>query len=414
MLYLPGGRFEQGTAGTLLYNGFRITNESNIILVVTNYRLGALGYLCANDDTLKTCNAGFLDQQMAMKWVKQNIAAFGGNPNMITLAGQSAGATSVASHLMSDSSSALFERAIMMSNPIGIPIKNVIEAQDYATKFYKDIGCTTNECLLSKSWQEVVQAQTKDGNALDWKNLIQTFLPETPVVDGELIKENPLQGWAKRAKKPLLTGTVREEARMFIWEAFGKEMSRIELDAVAVAFWGFDAYKVLEEYPETSAGKNDSRNDLSPMGTDYLFLCPLRKALKEQDGQGMPPSYRYMFDHVIWPGAWGSGYPECFTHVCHAAGLPYLYQTGSLNGFRYSDDEMILSQEMLKFFSNFVISGNPNEPHNVDVEMPQYDSSKDNILHMKADNQGSVVLNGYRKVQCDLWDEVGYKKDHDK
>ncbi|XP_001864331.2 esterase B1 [Culex quinquefasciatus] len=115
MLYIYGGGFTEGTSGTELY-GPDFLVQKDIVLVSFNYRIGALGFLCCQSEQDGVPgNAGLKDQNLAIRWVLENIAAFGGDPKRVTLAGHSAGAASVQYHLISDASKDLFQRAIVMS-----------------------------------------------------------------------------------------------------------------------------------------------------------------------------------------------------------------------------------------------------------------------------------------------------------
>eukprot|EP00003_Mantamonas_plastica_P005673 TRINITY_DN145_c0_g1_i2.p1 TRINITY_DN145_c0_g1~~TRINITY_DN145_c0_g1_i2.p1 ORF type:complete len:559 (-),score=166.70 TRINITY_DN145_c0_g1_i2:41-1693(-) len=408
MFFIPGGRFEEGTAHIDLYNGEVLANTSGVIVVVINYRLGALGFTCSNTDVLKTCNNGFLDQQLALKWVNQNIAAFGGNPNAVTIFGESAGGTSVATHMQAPGSWPYFHRAIMESNPIGIPIKSVKEAQTTANDFFGDLGCDSNECLMGKTWQEIVAAQNKAGDSIPFLDPILLFLPYSPTHDGETVLNNPLAAWNQGYNISLLSGTVREEALLFIYTAFTKPIDRFKMDAVVTGIFGVEhAHRILETYPETSNGTQDSRIDLAPLATDNLFVCSLRHALAQETSGAK--QYRYMFDHVIWDKAWGKDYAECYGHVCHSSELPYVFGTAALDNFTYTAQEKVLVDDMVAYWTNFAINGDPNVGHPVSVQWPEYQPSQDNILHLKADSEGSVMLNNYRKEQCDMWDSVGYQ-----
>ncbi|CAN2390584.1 Acetylcholinesterase tetramerisation domain [Pristimantis euphronides] len=116
MVYIYGGGFNAGTSSLELYDGsVAIVATENIIVVSLNYRLGALGFLAFPGNTKAPGNAAFVDQRLALQWVHENIAAFGGNPESITLFGESAGSASVGYHVISAGSHSYFRRAIMQS-----------------------------------------------------------------------------------------------------------------------------------------------------------------------------------------------------------------------------------------------------------------------------------------------------------
>ena len=123
MVFLYGGSFVDGNTSNPLFDGRHLASVGDVVVVTLNYRMGALGFL-AGIDGLKG-NYGLMDQRLAMEWVRVNIARFGGDPDKVTLFGQSAGAMSVGLHLISPASQPLFDAAIIESNPYGIPYKSL-------------------------------------------------------------------------------------------------------------------------------------------------------------------------------------------------------------------------------------------------------------------------------------------------
>ena len=111
MVFFHGGRYEQGSAGVELYDGRMLANLTNIVVVTVNYRLGALGFMTLNEFE---GNFGVLDQRLALQWVQQNIAGFGGDPSAVTIFGQSAGGTSVSFHLVTTGSKPYFHRVCLL------------------------------------------------------------------------------------------------------------------------------------------------------------------------------------------------------------------------------------------------------------------------------------------------------------
>lgn len=128
MVYIYGGAFQFGASAMGLYDGSYLAARHNMVVVSFNYRSGALGFLAGVGGL--SGNYGFLDQQLALKWVNQNITDFGGNPGRVTLAGESAGAMSVGLHLFSaPASQPLFQQVVLMSNPLGISYRNLTQAR---------------------------------------------------------------------------------------------------------------------------------------------------------------------------------------------------------------------------------------------------------------------------------------------
>lgn len=274
MVFIHGGAFVSGAGSLPVYDGTAFATQ-NVIVVTLNYRLGALGFLVARN-TLHSGrvggNFGIMDQQLAMQWVKDNIAAFGGDPDKITLFGESAGAMSVGLHTFSmPSSGPLFRAAIMESNPASISY-DVDPLSDKTCKrlgstchggekflhtlckvFAKDNKKSARTCRSDAGWlskvttTEVIEAQSGEtpaapavklgraapakaaapkgnvqatsafqgilANILNFQNL-----PWQPVVDGALIRGEPYDGYAKdvTAYKPIAFGTNADEGTLFI------------------------------------------------------------------------------------------------------------------------------------------------------------------------------------------------------
>ena len=194
MFWIHGGAYTQGLGNCALYNGTSFA-EQGVITVVINYRLGAMGFMASKS---QTGNYGMLDQRMALQWVQDNIKGFGGDPTRVTAAGQSAGAMSVATHLVSPQSKGLFSKAIMESNCLGMPYHTRESAGNNADAMAGYMKCDNDDiaCLKSKTMAEVLDAQA-NAIKMDRKTLFINFLPFAPMVEegGELPKQ-PLDAMA--------------------------------------------------------------------------------------------------------------------------------------------------------------------------------------------------------------------------
>ena len=146
VIFFHGGNFKDGYAGGLsptgglLYDGEEFAANTTSIMIVINYRLGALGFGYLGTKNM-TGNFGLEDQMVATRWVYDNIAAFGGDPSRITLMGQSAGAMSISCHMSRPQTAGLYTRAIMMSNPFGEPYRGTASALTLGTIFANFSGC---------------------------------------------------------------------------------------------------------------------------------------------------------------------------------------------------------------------------------------------------------------------------------
>eukprot|EP01117_Protostelium_nocturnum_P016133 TRINITY_DN6330_c0_g1_i2.p1 TRINITY_DN6330_c0_g1~~TRINITY_DN6330_c0_g1_i2.p1 ORF type:complete len:335 (+),score=81.98 TRINITY_DN6330_c0_g1_i2:42-1046(+) len=207
LFFIYGGGFQMGDASALVHRAQKLAEKSNNIIVVPNYRVAAFGFLNLGGNI--TGNFGLKDQAKAMQWVQENIAAFGGDPNRVTLFGQSAGAMSVGIHLTSPFTEGLFQRAIMQSNPLGIGLRVQKNAVKVGRLFMKFVGCADENCLRRKSMNDLVKAGDKFLSLINNVNLNGTgfTLPWGPTVDGVIVVGQPIRLFSqgKFRKIPLVS-----------------------------------------------------------------------------------------------------------------------------------------------------------------------------------------------------------------
>lgn len=423
MFFIPGGRFEQGAGNSFMYAGTHLVNRSGVVLVTTNYRLGALGFLATND---VNGNFGIQDQRAALKWVRANIKAFGGDPAQVTVFGQSAGAASTAVHVTSPLSKGLFRAAIIESDPWTLPMKTLDVARKLGKRFVTDVGCSERHsaeselaCLRNVSWSKILTEQKVAESHIPLERPLDLFMPWVPTVDGVELTDQPrnLIAQGKWNEVPLMTGTVANEALLFIWQADKKAMGSVEYAAVATTIFKEDVFKVLKEYPDkplpTATGE-DRRSRLAQLGTDYIFACPERHMLNGLVNKSSLPIYRYQFQHHMKADIWGPLYAECDNplYVCHGSELPFVF--GNVHPFyTFTTDELALTAYLQTAWSNFAITGgNPNLPQAFAEGWPQWKAFSedkgvaDNFMALKTPIAEASTHE--LKSKCDFWDEMGY------
>jgi carboxylesterase type B len=328
MVFIHGGNFRQGSGSTGMYDGTVFVNTSEVVLVTMNYRLGALGFFFNGNST---ANNGMLDQQLALMWVQKNIEAFGGNPDQVTIFGQSAGGTSVGCHLQNEVSLGLFDQAIIESLPLGIPVRLPSEAEALNVLFAKALNCAIDDltCLQAASVDDIFVAQKTAAAGLgpDWHHLLEIAQPWQPTLQMESFPVAlPLTQFFQvyPGKVPLMMGTTSQEAYVFIYEAINSTMNIIKAAAIEAVVFGLGHVGGLESFWPLHA-LADNRPPLSDVAGDELFLCAARNA---SDGivasSSNTPIYLYIFDHVSSDGShgWGPNYQICWTHVCHGSEVP--------------------------------------------------------------------------------------------
>lgn len=407
MVFIYGGFFMAGSAQTPLYNGTYLASHRDVIIVNLNYRLGASGFLVVKDAGLMG-NYGFLDQQLALRWVQQNIGAFGGSPDRVTIFGQSAGAMSVGLHASTAPDSAgLFRSAIMESNPIALAYKTVDQA-DKLGRAYSMVnlcpipGPERANCLRSKSIQKIVSGET------DFVGLLPVLtegiagpLIWAPVIDGSVITDNPPPISDVSFRVPMLMGTDANEAVLFIAMATKiiGPIKKSEYQFVLNLFFNETEQKlIVKQYPPQSG---DNSATLARLATDYLFKCGNRRAAARLSDRNYVYSFNYVSAFNPWPA-----YPQCADAVCHGSELPYVFHNadntaGRLKGgFSVSEDR--LANIVGGFWTSFAANGSPVADA---AAWHHYDAGKQLLAF---GNDAIAMQEDPFAELCEVWDAVGY------
>ncbi|XP_065887598.1 crystal protein-like [Dysidea avara] len=409
MVFMHGGGFVRGYSGGLIYDGQYMVNQTNVILVTINYRLGALGFLVYGSKQEIGGNYGLKDQRFAFKWIQDNIANFGGNPNSVTIFGQSAGGVSVAAHMCSVKSSGLFHRGIIESNPFGVTLKEIDDYMRLGKRFAKELGCGDNDvsCVKEKSVDAIIDAEVKVLTSIvDYDHLFEIFMQWTPYMDGIEVDEQPLKAFkeGRVASIPLIMGSVGEEAYIYAMESFPKPVTTsTEYHELQLAFYGpFHFAKVAKQYPFTNG--IDNRGQIAIMGTDNPFWCPTRYAASSIYNSTKFPVWLYNFDHAASFNPWPGNDSFCDGHSCHGEELAFLFHNAALAGYNYTEAEEKLSQQMMTYWTNFARYGDPNGESG-GFDWPQYTSYTKSVLRFLTPKN---TVEDYRSDYCDFWDQIGY------
>jgi len=211
MFWIHGGGYVYESSGDLLYHGSRLAARGDVVVVSVEYRLGAFGFSYF-ENIPGSGNAGLLDQVMALRWVQDHIKAFGGDPNNVTIFGESAGSYSVCSLMGMPEAAGLFHKGIGQSGGTTTTRQPNL-ALRVTELLHEYAGVNTLAELRALSWQELIQAQEKVlGNALS------SDVIYSPVIDGVVFPEAPLQAIASGQSEhvPLLVGTTKDETRWYM------------------------------------------------------------------------------------------------------------------------------------------------------------------------------------------------------
>ncbi|GLY64257.1 carboxylesterase/lipase family protein [Amycolatopsis taiwanensis] len=400
MVWIPGGGFVQGAGDQ--YDPARLAATGNVVVVTINYRLDALGFLDDPDfgDDPDAGNYGLADQQAALRWVRHNIASFGGDPGNVTVFGQSAGAFSICAHLVAPASRALFDKAIIQSGPCG----NSFVTADVARKRGKEVaarlGCATGDvatCLRAKPVNELVGI---DGDHVFTSTDRLRDMPWTPVVGTPVLPEQPLQALrdGHAARVPLIQGATRDEMRPFValdYDVKGTPVTEAEYPNIIRQVFGAKARLVLEKYPPSNYPSPGIA--LATVLTDAgrkVGACTTLPA--DTAAAARMPVYAYEFaqDDGLTIGDFPMG-------AAHSAELPYLFD-GSFGSAPLppTPDRQLLSQRLISYWAQFAKTGDPNNSEA--PPWPAYHPGQP-LLSIKAGSDGIGLVDLAREHQCPLW-----------
>jgi para-nitrobenzyl esterase len=396
MVWIHGGSFETGSGSMAVYGGAALAAKG-VVVVTLNYRLGPLGFLAhpaltAESPEHSSGNYGLLDQIAALQWVKRNIAAFGGDPERVTVFGESAGAISILDLLVSPLAEGLFERAIAQSGillDVGFGVSTngtLAEAERSGEEFAKRLGIDpagdVAAQLRAKSPGELLSASSNE-------NLMERGLTWKPVADGYVLPDLPTRLWLqdKQTKVPLLIGSNADEGNAFLT---GLTMSAEEFRRQMEGVFGPFVDQAYALYPVKTS--SDIVPAFSRMLTEVGFASTARFAAQVMSRSA--PAYLYQFTRVPLGNPLGAFHGVEIPYVFGNAGL--FTTLGPIEQVDYD-----LSEAMMGYWTRFAASGDPNGAGA--VEWPRYDSAGDQHLEL-----GDVIRvgSGLYKEACDLADQV--------
>uniref|UniRef100_A0A7S1GE85 Carboxylic ester hydrolase n=1 Tax=Bicosoecida sp. CB-2014 TaxID=1486930 RepID=A0A7S1GE85_9STRA len=417
MFWIPGGRYLQGAAGMPLYDGSTLATEQNIIVVTTDYRLGALGFAVVGGKG----SWGIRDQIAALKWVQTNIAAFGGDPAAVTIAGQSAGGCSVGTLLVTPLAKGLFSRAIMESNPMSLRLKEGGEDSTTADKLATGMGCKDGndlDCLRAVDVNKLMQAAGDAQGHFFLSHPLDMFLPWSPYVGGDVLPDQPITLIKNNRgvnAVPLMLGNMKNDAWMFVYSALGSKLTQVEYRALITYIFGLSRESKLEDLYTTGSifKRNDTRPALSLLGTDYIFRCPNRLVADTWRAQfPSMPAYVYQFNHAPSSGnTWGANFSFCAGVACHGSEIPFLFASfDAFPGATSTPAEDALGKTLRAYWGSFIRGEAPSAPGA--AAWPQWTGtpgSADGGSTMLLDVAGKAgVTTALHSQACDWWDEQGY------
>ena len=365
IVWLHTGAFIGASANFPGSNGARLAGETGVIVVAPNYRLGPFGFLAhsalaGEDPQGSTGNYGLLDQQAALRWVRDNIAQFGGDPGSVTIAGTSAGGQSVGLQLVSPGAEGLFHRAIIQSAYPTTRWTSGQEAQAQGNAFATALGCTEPSqvlaCMRAAPRSAVVAALPQASQQV-LEPAGRTFWE--PSVDGVVIPDQPRLLFDSGAfhRVPTVIGFNRDEGwgsftTPFITLSFPSGVSAAQYDDWVASEFGPHAPAVLDLYPAASSSPIET---MAQLVGDSQFTCEARRLAREIE-RTSTPVYVYSYEYVI-PGF-------LMDRVLHGVesnilfGNSYAPPVFPLHPLTSADND--LHDQMAGYWTRFATTGSPN------------------------------------------------------
>ena len=380
LVYFYGGGFVAGDGSESRYDGESMA-QKGIVSLTINYRLGLFGLLShpelsAESPHHSSGNYGLMDQSAALKWVKQNIAAFGGDPTKITIAGESAGSISVSAQMVSPFSKNLIAGAIGESGSLlgALPPVPLKDGEQTGVQFAKSVGANTLADLRKMNADTLVKAASKFGPFRFSMTIDGYFFPRDPLTIFQA---------GEQSRIPLLVGWNSEESNYHA--VLGNEKPTKENFEKAVQrLYGGRAAEVLKAYAVVGdADVEQAATDLA--GDRFIGFSSWRWADLQAKTSGKPV-YRYYYSHPRPPlveekeKARGKG-------AVHSAEIEYAMGNLSSNKvFAWTDEDYKVSRIMQEYFANFIKKGDPNGPGL--VKWPATTSAKPiPVMHIGLDTR---------------------------
>ena len=404
MVWIHGGGFTSGSGSVFLYRGGQLAGRGDVVVVTINYRLGALGFLGhpgLGDPDGFVGNWGLHDQVAALRWVRDHIAQFGGDPDRVTIFGESAGGFSVVALMAVPAAAGLFRRAVVQSG--GAHVHTAAEAARAAERLATTLGLSscTRDAFGPVPPAELVAATDEMGKrAPDPGALAVSFLP---VVDGTFLPQHPLraveQGAA--AEVDLLIGTNRDELTLF---SLGRpELMALDepraLSWIANAAPDVPATELLSGYREARTVRAEAIDPHAltvAIGSDGVFRWPsLQLAAAQQVHRASTFVYLFEWESPAFGGILGSS---------HALELPFVFgvvHVPAIQLFTGGGTEVeTLSTQMLQAWLAFARTGDPTHAA-LEGGWPAWDPRKRSTMVF---GRQTGAADGPRNVELAIWE----------
>jgi len=382
MVWIYGGGFVAGATSEPRQDGEHLATKG-VVVVSMNYRLGVFGFFAGTglpeeSPQHAAGNYGLMDQTAALRWVQKNIGAFGGDPNNVTIFGESAGSFSVSAQMASPLAQGLFRHAIGESGGAfsnrGLQFKSLAEREKSDADWAQEVfGTSDLKALRAMSAQDLMQKLAAQRNPMHGGT--------GPDVDGYYLPESVPQIFSegKQAHVPLLAGWNRDEPSGVV-AGYPKPATVQSFTDLAQKTFGDDAPEFLKLYPATTDGEA-IRSTIDFAGDNFIAYGTWAW-LEAQVATGDSPVYRYHFERP----APADKYHQAGSGAFHSDEIEYVFGTlDSRTGAVWQPEDQKLSDLMETYWTNFAKTGDPNGGDA--PQWPQYNAADDwQVMHLDVDS----------------------------
>ncbi|XP_076614331.1 bile salt-activated lipase-like [Chaetodon auriga] len=419
--FLAGGSMGANFLDNYLYDGQEIADRGDVIVVTVAYRVGPLGFLSTGDSSMPG-NYGLWDQHAAIAWVHRNIRAFGGDPDNITLFGESAGGASVNFQILTPHNKGMIRRAISQSGvalcPWGINKNPRKAAEEIALK----VNCPTDDsmaaCLKMTDPVLITRAGALSlSSSADNPILYNMVL--SPVVDGDFLPDEPANLFHNTADIDYIIGVNDMDAHVFT----GLDIPSINSGLVDTPVE--DVRRLLASFTKDKGtagldsaystytsgwGPNPSRETIKKtiveIETDFIFLVPAQAALYLHSGGARTGrTYSYLLTEPNRMAGLIKPYPS-WVGADHADDLQYVFGKPLTTPVAYWPGQKDLSRYMIAYWTNFAKTGDPNSGLKVPTTWPRFTSTGHEYLEINSKMNKNYVRRNIRMPFVQFWTSV--------
>ncbi|KAG5272825.1 hypothetical protein AALO_G00169700 [Alosa alosa] len=392
MVWLFGGGFLVGASSganfldNYLYDGEEIANRGNVIVVTLTYRVGTLGFLSTGDDGIPG-NYGLWDQHAGIAWVHRNIKAFGGDPDNITVFGESAGGASVNFQLITPMNKGLIRRGISQSGVALCPWAINRNPRQFAELVATRVGCPTDDkmvaCLKMTDAVALTLAGTLEMHGSPETPIVKALVL-SPVIDGDFLPDDPRNLFVNAADRDYIAGANDMDGHIFTGldvPSVNQPIQSTPVEDLRVLVASFTKEKgqqaadlAYNEYTSTwgsRPSKVEVKRAIVEVETDYTFLIPTQAALYQHNSIATTGrTYSYLFSQ----GNRNPGFPS-WMGADHADDLQYVFGKPFATPLGYWPKHRDVSRYMIAYWTNFAKTGDPNKGESdVPVNWPPFNN----------------------------------------